>query len=177
MTRLPRSILGALGRRHRSTYSPAPKRIPIADIDQSLFKTPTWSVTELLPEEGAPVDKTITRTKLNHLLRLSALPPPANAYHEEKLLTALHDHLHFVRAAQLVDTYGVSRLARIEDEVDRKPLEWADILAADDDTVPDMGRIEWDPMALPRRKVGGFYVVDGKVTEELDVEEDAIPFA
>lgn len=173
LNELPRPRL-----RHASD-TPAPMR-PAPSLETNLrridrlFSKPTWSVSSLLPPE-VPTSTPITREKLNHLLRLSALPPPANTAAAMEMLDSLHQHLHFVEAAQAVDTTDVMPLQRIGDLIGMEPLKWMDLTAEDPD-VGDKGRIEWTPMKLPKKEVAGFYVVDGKATEELDVESDGIPF-
>ncbi|KAK8039795.1 hypothetical protein PG993_008206 [Apiospora rasikravindrae] len=98
---------------------------------RSVLSKPTWSVRSLLPHQdpssttSSPAEKTkddtdeITSKTLHHLLRLSALPPPATPAEEEALLTTLRTQLHFVRSIQGVDTAGVAPLAAIRDETAR----------------------------------------------------------
>ncbi|KAK7948981.1 uncharacterized protein PG986_009867 [Apiospora aurea] len=102
---------------------------------RSVLSKPTWSVRSLLPHQDpsnpsssatSPAEKTkdndadeITSKTLHHLLRLSALPPPATPAEEEALLTTLRTQLHFVRSIQGVDTAGVAPLAAIRDETAR----------------------------------------------------------
>lgn len=93
-----------------------------------IFGTPTWSVrrsllpSSLSPSPSASPDnkeeptQTITSKTLHHLLRLSALPPPANAAEEASMLATLGTQLHFVRDIQSVDTTGVEPLSAIRDE-------------------------------------------------------------
>jgi len=81
-----------------------------------------------------------------------------------------------VRAIQAVDTKDVPPLSRIEDEVGREEMTWEDVIGHDErlgkEGVPDEGRVKWKPTALAKRKAGGFFVVDEKVTE-LDVGSTA----
>ncbi|KAK7920341.1 hypothetical protein PG985_008363 [Apiospora marii] len=91
---------------------------------RSLLSNPTWSVRSLLPQhsltsETTTKDNEITSKTLHHLLRLSALPPPATPEEEDALLTTLRTQLHFVRSIQGVDTAGVAPLAAIRDETAR----------------------------------------------------------
>lgn len=64
-------------------------------------------------------------------------------------------------------------LAAIRDEIDTSQSEYSykDVLEAekklDEEGVGDAGRIEWDPMALAKRKEGMMFVVDEAATEEL----------
>lgn len=146
---------------------------------------PTWSVSSLVPPEtadasspspSASADGPITREKLHHLLRLSALPPPATPEAEKELIASLHAHLRFVRAAQAVDTKGVKPLARVEDEVEYPRPRWTEITKVSirrkrfESGMKGQGRVNWEPMAMAKKVVGGFYVVDEKVTEELELE-------
>lgn len=39
----------------------------------------------------------------------------------------------------------------------------------------EQGDVKWDPMSLPKKRMGEFYVVDEKVTDEMDVENKGIP--
>ena len=177
-----------LGRRLKSTLAPRPPPPPpLPSLEIKHIGEPTWSVSSLLPPPqrpgSAPVaestaaetDPEITPPKLHHLLRLAALSPPATPEGEAELLRSLHDHLHFVRAVQSVDTRGVPPLSRIESEVRREELTWEDVTAPHPKRLTAQGGQEWDPMALPQKKVGGFYVVDEKVTEEIDVENEGAP--
>ncbi|KIW25825.1 aspartyl/glutamyl-tRNA(Asn/Gln) amidotransferase, C subunit [Cladophialophora immunda] len=119
------------------------KKIDISPEIQSLLETPTWSVSQLLPtpsrrsktrdsttstdktsseapaqlrDEATPSSKEITREKLHHLLRLSALPLPKNQAEEAQMLRDLRDQVHFVKEIQKVDTTGVEPLVAIRDE-------------------------------------------------------------
>lgn len=130
--------------------------------------TPIWSVRTLLPSHALPLEQTqtVSASTLSHLLRLSALPPPADP-------ASLHDHLHFVRSLQSVSTEDVTPLAAIRDEIDisRNDYSYEDILKAEErldaEGVGDAGRLEWEPVALANRKVGRYFVVDEAATEEL----------
>ena len=118
------------------------KRIDISPEIESLLETPTWSVASLLPpgpsrkresdssilysfqsstpESEAEVEteakSEITREKLHHLLKLSALPPPKSRQEESQMLGDLQDQVHFVKEIQKVDTEGVQPLVAIRDE-------------------------------------------------------------
>ncbi|KAK8078152.1 hypothetical protein PG996_004322 [Apiospora saccharicola] len=115
-------------RRQNHTNSQSANNNSNPDI-RSLLSNPTWSVRSLLPQHStgsstAPADTTtkdneITSKTLHHLLRLSALPPPATPEEEDALLTTLRTQLHFVRSIQGVDTAGVAPLAAIRDETAR----------------------------------------------------------
>ncbi|GLA31793.1 hypothetical protein AnigIFM63604_008880 [Aspergillus niger] len=87
-----------------------------ADIDAMLAK-PTWSVRSLLPEESTKQSApSVTPTQLRHLLRLSALPQPANEEEEKKMLETLESQIHFVKQVQRIDATGVEPLQSIRDE-------------------------------------------------------------
>ena len=95
---------------------------------RSVLSNPAWSVRSLLPPQTSSptnpppaekIDDEITSKTLRHLLRLSALPPPATPEEEDVLLTTLRTQLHFVRSIQSVDTTGVAPLAAIRDETAR----------------------------------------------------------
>lgn len=100
-----------------------------------VFASPSWSVKALLPSStssssffsslfspstssspSSDEDPTITPETLHHLLRLSALPPPANATEQAAMLATLQTQLHFVRDIQTVDTTGIEPLHVIRDE-------------------------------------------------------------
>lgn len=185
------SYMRLLGRQFKSTLAPRLPSPPPPSLELKYIGEPTWSVSSLLPPPPPPLRSgpalaaesttavetgtEITPKKLHHLLRLAALSPPATAEGEAELLRSLHDHLHFVRAVQSVDTRGVPPLSRIESEVRREELTWEDVTAPHPKHLTAQGGQEWDPMALPKKTVGRFYVVDGKVTEEIDAENEGVP--
>lgn len=156
------------------------------DISSYLSK-PSWSVKDLLspasptsPSEDAA--DTIDRQKLHHLLRLSALPLPADHVEEEEMLKDLRAQLQFVRAIQAVDTTGVEPLDAIRDETQQGKkertvgLEDPDIKAAfaQETKVGMRGRIKtlrsknieseesppFDPLERAGRTFGRYIVVD-----------------
>ncbi|PYH94610.1 DUF726-domain-containing protein [Aspergillus ellipticus CBS 707.79] len=87
-----------------------------ADIDAMLAK-PTWSVRSLLADETTEASSpSVTPAQLHHLLRLSALPQPANEEEEKKMLETLESQIHFVKQIQSIDTTGVEPLQSIRDE-------------------------------------------------------------
>ncbi len=114
------------------------KKIDISPEIESLLETPTWSVSSLLPptprrskeSDGsilfswqqsnpaydAEAEEEITKGKLHHLLKLSALPPPKSEEEENQMLQDLRDQVHFVKEIQKVDTTGVQPLVAIRDE-------------------------------------------------------------
>lgn len=91
------------------------------ELVNQAFATPNWSVRSLLPSDISTSSSSTTTTKitpetLNHLLRLSALPPPAREAEQAAMLSTLETQLHFVRNIQTVDTTGVEPLCVIRDE-------------------------------------------------------------
>jgi hypothetical protein len=60
--------------------------------------------------------ESITPEKLRHLLRLSALPQPANEAEEKAMLKTLESQIHFVKEIQQIDTTGITPLRSIRDE-------------------------------------------------------------
>jgi len=114
------------------------KKIDISPDIESLLETPTWSVASLLPpaprrskepdgsvlfswQQSTPAyeaeaEEEITREKLHHLLKLSALPLPKSEAEESQMLHDLRDQVHFVKEIQKVDTTGVRPLVAIRDE-------------------------------------------------------------
>ncbi|KAI1656199.1 hypothetical protein F4813DRAFT_137858 [Daldinia decipiens] len=101
-----------------SSTSPEPEPESLA----ALFSKPTWSVRSLLPEPSSltntdsSTEAEITPRTLQHLLRLSALPPPTSPSEEALMLSTLTSQLHFVRAVRSVNTTGVEPLRAIRDE-------------------------------------------------------------
>ena len=119
-----RVMFGSEITRHRPRNPP---KIRIGPEDEALLGPPTWSVRSLLPPRARNVNKTaegslsdaeaeITREKLHHLLKLSALPKPKNELEELKMLNMLRDQVHFVKEIQKVDTTGIEPLLAIRDE-------------------------------------------------------------
>ncbi|KAJ5435290.1 Aspartyl/glutamyl-tRNA(Asn/Gln) amidotransferase C subunit [Penicillium cf. griseofulvum] len=83
---------------------------------ETILGAPNWSVRSLLPNPASKPPPSITPDQLHHLLRISALPQPANQEEEQSMLDILESQIHFVKEIQLVDTTGVAPLARIRDE-------------------------------------------------------------
>ncbi|KAL7268444.1 hypothetical protein RUND412_008938 [Rhizina undulata] len=138
----------------------------------TILSTPTWSVRALLPSisEKLPEAASMTPKKLQHLLRLSALPPPSTTDEESRLLSSLSRHLYFVKSIQDVNTTGVTPFSGFRDEVDVHELSYEDVVEAetklDTEGVGPAGRMEWDAMRGAKRKLGGFFIVDEAVIEE-----------
>lgn len=98
-----------------SPSSPHQHHSPESPDLAPIFAKPTWSVRSLLPSSPTSGDE-ITTSTLDHLLRLSALPPPDNPADKERMLATLRAQLHFVRDIQSVDTSGCEPLRSIRDE-------------------------------------------------------------
>ena len=89
-------------------------------VPQAKFelRSPTFNLDHLLSpaEEHGQAQERVSRKQLHHLLRLSALPMPANQQEEDDMMETLAAQLHFVQSIQEVDTSGVRPLASIRDE-------------------------------------------------------------
>ncbi|OCT46169.1 hypothetical protein CLCR_01304 [Cladophialophora carrionii] len=145
MPRLPRqtfsirtALCGPITSPSREKELRLVKKIDLSPEIESLLETPTWSVASLLPpapprrkeRDGsdlksqhpstpayeAEAEEEITRDKLQHLLKLSALPLPKSVAEENAMLRDLRDQVHFVKEIQKVDTTGVQPLVAIRDE-------------------------------------------------------------
>ncbi|CAI7644824.1 unnamed protein product [Penicillium glandicola] len=79
-------------------------------------KSDSADIESLLPNPASKPPPSITPKQLHHLLRISALPQPANQEEEQSMLDTLESQIHFVKEIQLVDTTGIAPLARIRDE-------------------------------------------------------------
>ncbi|KEF57704.1 uncharacterized protein A1O9_05622 [Exophiala aquamarina CBS 119918] len=128
------------------------KDIKINPQIRELLERPTWSVASLLPPRAPPTNQRstppgtaaaaaaatasfvqfqedtqeITKEKLRHLLKLSALPPPKDDAEEEEMLSTLRAQVHFVKEIQKVDTTGVQPLVSIRDET--RDNVWASMM-------------------------------------------------
>ncbi|KAK6196747.1 hypothetical protein LQW54_011203 [Pestalotiopsis sp. IQ-011] len=170
----------------RSPFSTTPSRHRDPTPSEILAK-PTWSVRSLLPPSSpasTPGTETeveeITPQTLRHLLRLSALPPPATPAEESQLLATLRAQLHFVRRIQSIDTSTVGPLVSIRDEtaagVGEQTVGLADLevaLAAEDvvgharrprrrrarSSQQIEGVEDWDVLKGASEKVGRYFVV------------------
>lgn len=110
------------------------RAFPDPNIEE-LLAHPSWSIRSLLPQHSTPTiagpkeeatanttadrikpEDEVTREKLHHLLRLSALPLPKSKAEESHLLSTLRAQIHFVRSIQSVDTTHVKPLVAIRDE-------------------------------------------------------------
>ncbi|KAG8627096.1 hypothetical protein KVT40_004579 [Elsinoe batatas] len=174
-----------------ATTNASPTSPPTPKIDPThLLSTPSWSPTSLLPSPNAPLPPILTPTLLDHLLRLSALPPPSSPEEEASLLSTLAQQLHFVRQIQDVDTTGVEPLTGIRDETEEgrregeftlsmleKVMQGEDVRGRyaprrrrrklDKEVVEGQGHgkgkgelEEWDVLGNAERKVGRYFVVE-----------------
>ena len=152
------------------------------EIEEALNK-PSWSVRSLVQSNTQATGKaTVSQKELHHLLRLSALPLPANKAEESDMIKTLESQLQFVNTIQTVDTTGVKPLQSIRDETDEGMKENEITLESmkgdlDKEVVNERSkrirngknwgkRIEAeeedhvDPINLAPRKVGRFVVVE-----------------
>ena len=126
-------------------------------------------------------EQEVSPAKLRHLLRLSALPPPASADEESRMLQQLEDQLSFVRQIQRVDVTGVEPLARIQDEtqeareentaslenmkeeLDREIWKGKHNKRVIGKTLANKvtGQEEWDVLGQASKRLGRFFVVEG----------------
>ena len=153
---------------------------------ETLLASPTWSISSLLPHKDTSTTSTsseeITPTQLHHLLRLSALPPPASPEEEASMLSTLRSQLHFVRAVQAVDTTGVEPLRSLRDETARGEMDaelglegMRDVLEGEEVRGKWHRRVrrkregstagkedgEWEVLGQAARKTGRYFVVEG----------------
>ena len=165
--------------RHTHTVGPAAKHVK--DIEAMLAQ-PSWSVNSLFTPDHSSADPQVSKKQLHHLLRLSALPLPANEAEEAKMLQDLESQLRFVRAIQEVDTDGVEPLVSLRDETVEAEKEseiTVDTLKEDfaKETVTGIrGRIttsgraekedaeEWDALACAPKTVGRYIALDNKAS-------------
>jgi len=159
--------------------TPAQHRAPL-DI-AALLSTPTWSITALLPPRTAPAAAPIPPAQLQHLLRLSALPAPADAAAAAALRRTLAAQLHFVRRIRAVDARAVQPLRAVRDEsaaADReREVTLGRVAGAleQEERVGRWGRrvrrseegaevrdapAGWEPLRAASRTAGRFFVVD-----------------
>ena len=163
---------------------------PQSETDiEALLREPTWSLKTLYdpPQSSSSSTPPITKEKLHHLLRLSALPLPKSEEEEAKMIKDLQAQLKFVQAIQEVDTTGVEPLQAIRDETEeaRKrstiTIESLQEEFAKEEVVGKRGRIRsrkvphddqhrgppklangktWDPLSHASKTQGRYFVVD-----------------
>jgi hypothetical protein len=145
---------------------------------EQFIGSPGWRLEDLLPPscgEAVQGEESITSETLNHLLQLSGLPQPKSLEEEEKLLSALHDQLHFVRHVQSVPTETVEPLIRVGNE---NAPESGTVLTfeecveeAQTAQIPGLEWKEWDVTNInggsrEGREQGWFIVNDKLATED-----------
>lgn len=165
------------GIRHTSS---GPKHYEPIDVEK-LLAAPTWSVESLLQGQKSEGLPTISPEQLRHLLRLSALPPPASPDEEAKMLDTLTSQLHFVNEIRKVDTTGVEPLRSLRDETAAgKKVEEVnvgnlkDAFAQEELKGKYYKRIRrqhapetqsdaesWDVLGSAEKRVGRYFVVEG----------------
>lgn len=163
----------------------SPNKDPVTTKEESIaamLAESSWSVSSLLPPKGqSDSPPSISSKQLHHLLRLSALPPPASAEDEKSMMDDLAAQLHFVKEMQKVDTTGVEPLRAIRDETLAAEQEQEitldtlkDALAQEEvvgkfykrirriaeTTKPERQPKDWDPLSHAQRTSGKFFVVD-----------------
>ena len=164
---------------YSSLVSPA---LSPKEIEEALNK-PSWSVRSLLRSNTqAAIKSTVSQKELHHLLRLSALPMPANEVEESDMIKTLESQLRFVNTIQTVDTTGVKPLQSIRDKTNqgmKKNEITLESMKGDLEKEVVNGRSKrirngkiWgkkagrdeedhiDPLRLAPRKVGRFVVVE-----------------
>ncbi|CRK33325.1 hypothetical protein BN1723_015223 [Verticillium longisporum] len=182
-----RKLQAPIARRALSSTAPTlSKQSPSA-----ILAKPTWSIASLLATSPSPsTPDEISPQKLNHLLRLSALPAPATPQATSALLAALHAHLRFVRDVQAVDTTGVEPLRALRDETARgrvaATVGLAELRSALDKEVAfghrqrprrvkgDKAAVDqdaktaeaWNPLGTAQRTAGKYFVVQSKKGQE-----------
>lgn len=150
---------------------------------EKLLEKPSWSVESLLPpKEGAMDAPSISSKQLHHLLRLSALPPPATPEEEASMLKTLSSQLHFVNDIRKVDTNGVEPLQSLRDETaagikeqevgledlqhafsqeESKGKYYKRIRRKQEMPKDTEGTAAWDVLDSAEKRVGRFFVVEG----------------
>jgi aspartyl/glutamyl-tRNA(Asn/Gln) amidotransferase C subunit len=153
----------------------------------SFLSKPSWSVSSLLPTPAqTEAEDSVTAKQLQHLLRLSALPPPSSSEEEAKMLRDLKAQLHFVKAIQAVDTTGVEPMQAIRDQTARAKEEnvitlesMREALANEEvvgrhhrrirrrqGDVSDAKAVEdWDVLGQAKKRVGRYFVVESGAAE------------
>ena len=163
---------------------------PGVDLDE-FVGSPGWTLEDLLPPSradssspGTDDDTSISSKTLHHLLNLSGLRPPTSRAEESKLLSALHDQLHFVRHVQSVPTENVEPLIRIGDERAAQDGRTDGLITFEDcieesesETTPGLEWTEWDVCGLKGgsqegRDQGWFVVQDKPRANGNGNEED-----
>jgi Glutamyl-tRNA amidotransferase complex subunit Gta3 len=166
--------------------SPVPPDLSKAsamNIDK-FIGSPGWKLDDLLPPHrgvGQPCDSVITPDTLRHLLQLSSLPPPTSSGEESKLLSALHDQLHFVRHVQSVATENVEPLVRVGNEHGPEAGALSDVLTFEECVAAGQGKEvaeQWDVCQLDggshHDRSQGYIVVQDQIEDDDDDEDDDV---
>ncbi|KAI8248249.1 hypothetical protein K4K56_011099 [Colletotrichum sp. SAR 10_98] len=174
--------------RHQRAFTTSDARPSAQKSIQQVLAQPTWSVASLLPKSDdsrSTAGEPITRSKLHHLLRLSALPLPETEAEEAAMLRTLHSQLHFVRDVQSVDTSGVEPLRSLRDETTEGIAEatiglqqLSEALGKEvrfghkkrpkrqrGNKVDTKGVEDWNPLETASRTAGKYFVVQSKKEE------------
>ncbi|KAI8242595.1 hypothetical protein K4K57_011798 [Colletotrichum sp. SAR 10_99] len=174
--------------RHQRAFTTSAARPSAQKSIQQVLAQPTWSVASLLPKSDdsrSTAGEPITRSKLHHLLRLSALPLPETEAEEAAMLRTLHSQLHFVRDVQSVDTSGVEPLRSLRDETTEGIAEatiglqqLSEALGKEvrfghkkrpkrqrGNKVDTKGVEDWNPLETASRTAGKYFVVQSKKEE------------
>ncbi|KAF5511705.1 Glutamyl-tRNA(Gln) amidotransferase subunit F [Colletotrichum siamense] len=174
--------------RHQRAFTTSAARPSAQKSIQQVLAQPTWSVASLLPKSDdakSTAEEPITRSKLHHLLRLSALPLPETEAEEAAMLRTLHSQLHFVRDVQSVDTSGVEPLRSLRDETTEGIAEatiglqqLSEVLGKEvrfghkkrpkrqrGNKVDTKGVEDWNPLETASRTAGKYFVVQSKKEE------------
>lgn len=161
---------------------------PCDDDISKLLSKPFWSVRSLLPpaSEGAEYAEKVSLEQLSHLLRLSALPQPANEAEQKELLETLQSQIHFVKEIQKVDTTNVVPLAAIRDETpeaiaesrlrvknlkdafaQEKPVGRNGRIQRQKASAPETSATEqWNPLEMASQTAGRYFVVQKKKKDQ-----------
>lgn len=99
-----------------TAWSPLPRELQTPTEIEEYLSKPSWSVKDLICTQEQAKESQISREKLHHLLRLSALPLPASDTDESQMIKDLGSQLQFVHAVQNIDTKDVEPSQSIRDE-------------------------------------------------------------
>ena len=106
-------------RKLQYSTSSAPKELKTPAEIHDFLSQPSWSTKDLLKPQARLEESQISRDKLHHLLRLSALPLPTSDAEEQQMIKDLESQLTFVQSIQEIDTEGIEPLQSIRDETKR----------------------------------------------------------
>jgi len=146
------------------------------DLDE-FIGSPGWNLEDLLPptkENASQTAESITPQTLHHLLQLSGLPQPESPEEESKLVSALHDQLHFVRHVQSVPTENVEPLIRVGNErggESGESLTFEECMdEARSEEIPGLEWKQWDVCGIKggsrEGRDQGWFIVNDKLASE-----------